>query len=103
MTHYLLVCFIYLFLRLYFIFYIALTPLFLCHVYFRCLYLYTHVEILSNTSCLNHAVRRANVPEMLNEDYISDVEEGIFFCSFSVFYCFSLAFFRVSFSLFTLN
>lgn len=27
---------------------------------------------------LNRTVRRANVPEMLSEDYISDVEEGIF-------------------------
>lgn len=31
----------------------------------------------------NHTVYKANVPEMITEDYISDVEEGIFhFTSF---------------------
>lgn len=49
------------------------------------------MDIHANNSCLNHAVRRANVPEMLNEDYMSDVEEGIFFVRF-LFCCFSLAF-----------
>ena len=27
----------------------------------------------------NHTVHKANVPEMITEDYLSDVEEGIFF------------------------
>ncbi len=38
---------------------------------------FAHLHIISNIFHLNYTVRRANVPEMLNEDYISDVDEGI--------------------------
>lgn len=39
--------------------------------------IFGHLHIISNIFYSNYTVRRANVPEMLNEDYISDVEEGI--------------------------
>lgn len=44
--------------------------------------------LFSNTVYSNHPVRRANVPEMLSEDYMSDVDEGII----SVIYFFSSVF-----------
>lgn len=62
-----------------------------------------HLHIISNIFHLNYTVRRANVPEMLNEDYISDVDEGIsyfvwfvlkapacFFLLIQSFFCYKL-------------
>lgn len=46
-------------------------------VYFHVKFIFVHLHIISNIFYLNYTVRRANVPEMLNEDYISDVDEGI--------------------------
>lgn len=45
--------------------------------YFHVKFIFVHLHIISNIFYLNYTVRRANVPEMLNEDYISDVDEGI--------------------------
>lgn len=59
---------------------------------------FVHLHIISNIFHLNYTVRRANVPEMLNEDYISDVDEGISYfvwfvliapASFFLFFTFS--------------
>lgn len=41
----------------------------------------------------NHTVFKANVPEMITEDYISDVEEGIFIHIYFYFLLINLHFF----------